>query len=70
VCLSIGVASFDDDSSAGVTWVLDLTELRRAEEGRMRAESQLQQARAALAHRQRISMMGEVAAPTQYRASS
>jgi C4-dicarboxylate-specific signal transduction histidine kinase len=42
--------------------VLDLTELRRAVEGRMRAESQLQQARAALAHRQRISMMGEVAA--------
>jgi PAS domain S-box-containing protein len=58
----IGVARFDDDTSAGVSLVLDLTELKRAEEGRMRAETQLQQARSALAHRQRVSMMGEVAA--------
>jgi PAS domain S-box-containing protein len=58
----IGVARFDDDTSAGVSLVLDLTELKRAEDGRMRAETQLQQARSALAHRQRVSMMGEVAA--------
>jgi len=42
--------------------VLDLTERKRAEEGRLRAEAQLQQARTALAHRQRVTMMGEVAA--------
>jgi PAS domain S-box-containing protein len=58
----IGAASFDDNTNAGLAYVLDLTERKRAEDGRMRAEAQLQQARTALAHRQRVSMMGEVAA--------
>jgi signal transduction histidine kinase len=46
----------------GVAFVLDLTERRRAEDARTRAEAELQQARIALAHLQRVSMLGEVAA--------
>jgi len=40
----------------------DITEHKWAEDARARAEGELQQARTALAHRQRISMLGEVAA--------
>ena len=58
----IGIARFDDNTMEGIACVLDLTERKRAEGGRMRAEAELQQARAALAHRQRVSMVGEVAA--------
>jgi PAS domain S-box-containing protein len=58
----LGAASFDDNTNAGLAYVLDLTERKRAEDGRRRAEAQLQQARTALAHRQRVTMMGEVAA--------
>jgi signal transduction histidine kinase len=41
--------------------VLDLTERERAEAAQTRAQAELQQARDALAHRQRVSMLGEVA---------
>ncbi len=58
----IGIAPFDDESKRGVAFVVDLTERRRAEDARTRAEADLNQARTALAHRQRISMLGEVAA--------
>ena len=60
VPILIGIAGVDEDT--GLALVLDLSELKHAEEGRTRAEAQLQQARATLAHRQRISMMSEVAA--------
>jgi signal transduction histidine kinase len=40
----------------------DITEHKRAEDARTRAEGELQQARTALAHRQRVSMLGEVTA--------
>ena len=58
----IGIAPFDDESTRGVAFVVDLTERKRAEDARTRAEADLHQARTALAHRQRISMLGEVAA--------
>ncbi len=58
----IGVAPFDDESRRGAAFVVDLTERKRAEDARRSAEAELQQARAALAHRQRVSMLGEVAA--------
>ena len=58
----IGVAPFDDESRRGAAFVVDLTERKRAEEARTRAEAELQEARTALAHRQRVSMLGEVAA--------
>src|SRR5258705_3016054 len=57
----IGGASLEGETQ-GVAFVLDLTERQRAEDARQRAEAELQQARNALAHRQRVSMLGEVAA--------
>jgi signal transduction histidine kinase len=58
----LGLAPFEDESARGVAFVVDLTERRRAEDARSRAEADLHQARTALAHRQRVSMLGEVAA--------
>jgi signal transduction histidine kinase len=58
----IGGALFQDGGHEGVAFVLDLTERQRAEDAQKRAEAELQQARTALAHRQRVSMLGEVAA--------
>ena len=58
----IGAVSFDDTANAGIAFVLDLTERKQAEDARKRAEAELQQARNALVHRQRVSMLGEVAA--------
>jgi len=57
----VGAASFEGENQ-GVAFVLDLTERQRAEDAQKRAEAELQQARTALAHRQRVSMLGEVAA--------
>jgi len=57
----IGGASFEGENQ-GVAFVLDLTERERAEAAQTRAQAELQQARSALAHRQRVSMLGEVAA--------
>ena len=45
-----------------MAFVVDLTERKRAEAAQKRAEAELQQARTALAHRQRVSLLGEVAA--------
>ena len=45
-----------------MAFVLDLTERERAEAAQTRAQAELQQARNALAHRQRVSLLGEVAA--------
>ena len=58
----IGCATFEGMRDEGVAFVLDLTERKRAEAARQRAEAELQQARTALAHRQRVSMLGELAA--------
>jgi PAS domain S-box-containing protein len=58
----IGVASYAINASEGVAFVLDLTERKRAEDARERAETELRQTQAALAHRQRVSLLGEVAA--------
>ena len=58
----LGAATFGAQVGEGVAFVLDLTERKRAEDARTRAEAELQQARGALAHRQRVSLLGEVAA--------
>ena len=58
----IGVAPFGDESRRGAAFVVDLTERKRAEDAQKRAEAELRQAQTALAHRQRVSMLGEVAA--------
>src|SRR6185503_4600166 len=56
-----GLARFEGENQ-GVAFVLDLTERERAEAARTRDQAELQQARNALAHRQRVSLLGEVAA--------
>src|SRR6201988_4029442 len=58
----IGIAAFGGDSTRGIAFVVDLTERKQAEDAQRRAEAELQQARNALGHRQRVSMLGEVAA--------
>ena len=45
-----------------MAFVLDLSERKRADETQKRAEAELQQARNAFAHRQRVSMLGELTA--------
>jgi PAS domain S-box-containing protein len=57
----VGGASFEGENQ-GVAFVLDLTDRQRTEDARRRAEVELHQARTALAHRQRVSLLGEVAA--------
>jgi PAS domain S-box-containing protein len=56
-----GLASFEGENQ-GVAFVLDLTERERAEAAQTRAQAELQQMRNALAHRQRVSLLGEVTA--------
>jgi len=51
----VGVANFQGNLNEGVAFVIDLTDRRRAEE-------ELRHARAALAHRQRVSVLGELTA--------
>ena len=62
VPVMLGLAAFGGDSTRGIAFVVDLTERKRAEAAQTRAQAELQQARNALAHRQRVSMLGEVAA--------
>jgi PAS domain S-box-containing protein len=54
----VGIALFERGSNEGVAFVLDLTERKRAEEER----EKLRQLEADLAHINRVSMMGELAA--------
>jgi PAS domain S-box-containing protein len=54
----VAAAAIDGTNGENVAFVLDLTERKRAEEAQTRAEAELQQARTALAHRQRVSMLG------------
>jgi len=58
----ITAAAIEGTNGETVAFVLDLTERKRAEAARQRAEAELRQAQTALAHRQRVSMLGEVAA--------
>jgi PAS domain S-box-containing protein len=58
----VAAAAIEGTKGEYVAFVLDLSERRRAEDARSRAEAELQQARNALAHRQRVSLLGEVAA--------
>ena len=49
-------------ANSQLVFMLDLTECQRTENARKRAEAELQQARDALAHRQRVSLLSEFAA--------
>jgi PAS domain S-box-containing protein len=58
----IAAAAIDETKTENLAFVLDLTERKRAEAAQKCAEAELRRAQTALAHRQRISMLGEVAA--------
>jgi PAS domain S-box-containing protein len=58
----IAAAAIEGTTNENVVFVLDLTERKRAEAAQTRAQAELEQARNALAHRQRVSLLGEVAA--------
>jgi signal transduction histidine kinase len=58
----VAAAAIEGTKGENVAFVLDLSERRRAEDARTRAEAELQQARSALVHRQRVSLLGEVMA--------
>jgi C4-dicarboxylate-specific signal transduction histidine kinase len=58
----ITASAIEGTNGESVAFVLDLTERKRAEAAQKCAEAELRQAQSALAHRQRISMLGEVAA--------
>jgi PAS domain S-box-containing protein len=58
----IGVARFEESGNQGVAFVLDLTERKRAEEALREEQERLRQLESDLAHMNRLSMMGELAA--------
>jgi len=58
----VGGATFEEDGSQGVAFVLDLTEQKRAESERKRAEEAVNRAQAELAHIARVATMGELTA--------
>jgi PAS domain S-box-containing protein len=58
----VGAAPFDDRGREGVAFVLDLTERKRAEEALRQEQEKLRQLESELAHMNRLSMMGELAA--------
>ena len=58
----IGGALFEEGGNEGVAFVLDLTERRRAEEALREEQERLRQLKSELAHMNRLSMMGELAA--------
>jgi PAS domain S-box-containing protein len=58
----IGEATFEEGGNQGVAFVLDLTERKRAEEALREEQERLRQLESELAHLNRRSMMGELAA--------
>jgi len=58
----VAAAAIEGTKGETVAFVLDLNERKRAEAAQTRAQAELQQARDALAHRQLVNLLGEVAA--------
>jgi PAS domain S-box-containing protein len=58
----LGCATFEGSANEGVAFVLDLSEQKRVEKERKRAEEALQRAQAELAHVARVATMGELTA--------
>src|SRR5271166_5994788 len=62
VPVMIGGAMFEGSKNEGVAFVLDLSQQKRAEDERKRAEDALQEAQAELAHVTRVAALGELTA--------
>ncbi|HYY29645.1 MAG TPA: AAA family ATPase [Chthoniobacterales bacterium] len=58
----LGCATFKGGGNEGVAFVLDLSEQKRSEDERKRAEEALQKAQAELAHVTRVAALGELTA--------
>src|SRR5262245_48038013 len=62
VAILLGGALFERGGNEGVAFVLDLTEQKRAEERLRASEGSLREAQAELAHANRVTTMGQLAA--------
>jgi PAS domain S-box-containing protein len=58
----VGDASFDETGNQGVAFVLDLSELKRAEEERHESERRYREMHLELAHANRVATMGQLTA--------
>jgi PAS domain S-box-containing protein len=58
----VGVASFEESGNRGVSFVLDLTELKRAEAEARESERRYREVQMELAHANRVATMGQLTA--------
>ncbi len=58
----IGLAAFDEQRARGVAFVLDLTELKRAEQDARESERRYREVQTELEHANRVAIMGQLAA--------
>src|SRR3984957_10275466 len=65
----LGGATFDERGDQGVSFVLDLTERKRAEEELRESERRYREAQMALAHANRVTTMGQMAASISHEVS-
>jgi PAS domain S-box-containing protein len=56
----IGAAAFEGQPNQGVAYILDLTNLKRAEEAARESERRYRQVQAELAHANRVATMGQI----------
>jgi PAS domain S-box-containing protein len=56
----IGAAAFEGQPNQGVAYILDLTNLKRAEEAARESERRYRQVQAELAHASRVATMGQI----------
>ncbi|MBV9273684.1 MAG: GAF domain-containing protein, partial [Verrucomicrobia bacterium] len=65
----VGSAVFENGQNEGVSFVLDLSEQKRAEEALRRSQAHLAEAQAELAHVTRVTALGELAASIAHEVS-